>query len=83
MKLRINRAIVGYILAGIAMLFIFLYLRFPGEAVTDYVKAVAAARYPGASLSIDAIRPSFPPGVGFQNVTVAFRRPSGGDPPCG
>ena len=50
MRLRMNRAIVGYILAGIAMLLIFLYLRFPGEALTDYVKAAVAARYPGASL---------------------------------
>ena len=49
MKLKMNRAIAGYILAGIAMLILLLYLRFPGEALTDYVKAVAAARYPEAA----------------------------------
>ena len=73
MKLKMNRAIAGYILAGIAMLLIFLYLRFPGEALTDYVKAVAAARYPQASFSIDAIRPAIPPGVAVSGITVAFR----------
>ena len=73
MKLKLNRAIAGYILAGIAMLLILLYLRFPGEALTDYVKAVAAARYPQASFSIDAIRPSFPPGLALSDITVAFR----------
>jgi type II secretion system protein N len=73
MRFRINRAIVGYPLAGIAMLFIFLYLRFPGEALTDYVKAAVAARYPGATLSLDTIRPSFPPGVVFSDITVGLR----------
>jgi type II secretion system protein N len=71
--MKLNRAIGGYILAGIAMLFIFLYLRFPGEALKNYVKAVAAARYPEASFSINAIRPSFPPGVALSDITVAFR----------
>jgi type II secretion system protein N len=73
MKLKLNRAIAGYILAGVAMLLILLTLRFPGEAVTDYVKAAAAARYPQTMLSIDAIRPSFPPGLEAENVTVGFR----------
>jgi type II secretion system protein N len=73
MRLRINRAMVGYPLAGIAMLFVFLYLRFPGEALTDYVKAAVAARYPGATLSIDTIRPSFPPGFALSDVTVGLR----------
>ena len=73
MKLKMNRAIAGYILAGIAMLLILLYLRFPGEALTDYVKAVAAARYPQASVSIDAIRPAIPPGLAVSGITVAFR----------
>ena len=73
MKLKLNRAIAGYILAGIAMLLIFLYLRFPGEALMDYVKAVAAARYPQASFSVDAIRPTFSPGLALSDITVAFR----------
>ena len=73
MRLRINRAIIGYPLAGIAMLLVFLYLRFPGEALTDYVKAAVAARYPGATLSIDTIRPSFPPGLALSNITVGLR----------
>ncbi len=73
MRLRINRAIIGYPLAGIVMLLVFLYLRFPGEALTDYVKAAVAARYPGAMLSIDTIRPSFPPGFALSDITVGSR----------
>jgi type II secretion system protein N len=73
MRFRINRAMVGYPLAGIALLFIFLYLRFPGEALTDYLKASVAARYPGATLSIDTIEPSFPPGFRLSDITVGFR----------
>ncbi len=71
MRLKINRAILGYIMAGIVMLCVFLYLRFPGEAVTDYVKAAAAARYPQLLLSIDATKPTFPPGMAFANVTAS------------
>jgi len=71
MKLKINRAIAGYIIAGIVMLCLFLYLRFPGEALTDYVKAAAAARYPQLLLSIDATKPAFPPGMAFENVTTS------------
>jgi hypothetical protein len=41
MRLKINRAIFGYIMAGIVMLGVFLYFRFPGKAVTDYVKAAS------------------------------------------
>jgi len=72
MRLKLNRAIAGYILAGIAMLLVCLYLRFPGEALTDYVKAVAA-QYPRSLLSLDKIRPSFPPGLVAANVTIGFR----------
>ena len=73
MRLRMNRAIAGYILAGIAMLVMLLYLRFPGETVTDYVKAMAAVRYPRMLLSIDTVQPAIPPGVALENVTACFR----------
>jgi type II secretion system protein N len=72
MTLKLNRAIAGYILAGIAMLVVCLYLRFPGEALTDYVRAFAA-QYTQSLLSIDKIRPTFPPGLALANVTVGFR----------
>jgi type II secretion system protein N len=72
MRLKLNLAIAGYILAGIAMLLVCLYLRFPGEALTDYVKTVAA-RHPRALLSLDEILPSFPPGLSAANVTIEFR----------
>jgi len=73
MRLRINRAVVGYILAGVTMLILLLYLRFPGGAVTDYIKAAAAARYPGLLLSIDTAQPAIPPGITLENVTAGFR----------
>jgi len=31
MRFKLNRAVTGYILAGIVMLILFLVLRFPGE----------------------------------------------------
>jgi type II secretion system protein N len=73
MKLTMNRAFAGYILVGISMLLVFLYVRFPGEALRGYAEALAAARYPQTVISIDAIRPSLPPGLAFSGITVAFR----------
>lgn len=73
MKLNMNRALAGYILAGIAMLILLLYLRFPGEALKDYVKATTVALYPRLLLSIDTVGPSVPPGLTLSNVTAAFR----------
>ena len=73
MKLKLTRAILGYILAGIAMLLLFLYLRFPGEALTDYLEAAAAARYPQTTLAIDAAGPSVPPGITLSGIAVTLR----------
>jgi type II secretion system protein N len=72
MRPRNHRAVVGYILAGVAMLILLLYLRFPGGAVTETIKA-EAVRYPGLLLSIDTARPAIPPGVTLENVTAGFR----------
>ncbi|OHE23301.1 MAG: type II secretion system protein GspN [Syntrophus sp. GWC2_56_31] len=72
LKLKPNWAIAGYILAGIAMFVVCLYLRFPGEALANYAKAFAA-QYPGSFLSIDEIRPSFPPGLALANVKIGYR----------
>jgi len=72
MRPRNHRAVVGYILAGVAMLILLLYLRFPGGAVTETIRA-AASRYPGLLLSIDTVQPAIPPGVTLKNVTAGFR----------
>lgn len=72
LKAKLNWATAGYILAGIAMLLAFLYLRFPGEAFTDYVKALTAQN-PWSLLSSDTIRPIFPPGLALANVTIGDR----------
>jgi type II secretion system protein N len=72
MRPRMNRVLAGYILAGVAMLVLFLYLRFPGEMVTDYIKA-AAARYPRMTLSLDTARSAIPPGVHLEKITAGFQ----------
>ncbi|MCK9364483.1 MAG: type II secretion system protein GspN [Syntrophales bacterium] len=74
MKLfKINRAFFGYVLAGVLMLFIFLYLRFPGDAVKNYLKASAASRYPELLFVLDSIGPTIPPGMALENLTIGFR----------
>ena len=72
MRPKNHRTVVGYILAGVAMLILLLYLRFPGGALTETIKA-EAARYPGLLLSIDTVQPAIPPGITLENVTAGFR----------
>ncbi|MDA8126954.1 MAG: type II secretion system protein GspN [Deltaproteobacteria bacterium] len=73
LKPKLSRAVAGYLLAALIMLPILLYLRFPGEAVRDYIKASVAARFPQSLPSLGAVRPSFLPGLAIENVTVGFR----------
>lgn len=73
MTLKLNRAVVGYILAGIVMVLIFLILRFPGDALKDYVKSNLSTRYPQYAFSIGGISPSFPPGLALSAITVGIR----------
>ena len=72
MRLKMNRALAGYILAGVAMLFLFLYLRFPEEIATDSIRAALAASYPGTALSLETARPVIPPGIRLQRIEAAF-----------
>jgi len=71
--LKISRVFFGYALAGILMLLVFLYLRFPGDAVGNYLKASVAARYPGMLLVLDSIGPTVLPGIALDNLTIGFR----------
>jgi type II secretion system protein N len=68
MRPRMNRALAGYILAGVAMLVLFLYLRFPGEMVTETIKAAAAP----VTLSLETVRPAIPPGIHLEKITAGF-----------
>ncbi len=71
--LKISRTFFGYALAGILMLLVFLYLRFPGDAVGNYLKASVVARHPGMLLALDSIGPTAPPGIALENLTIGFR----------
>ena len=67
-----TRAVVGYILAGMAMLVLFLYLRFPEKIVKDFIESAASARCPGIRLSLGTTRPAIPPGLRLEPVEAVF-----------
>ena len=71
--LKSSRVFFGYALAGILMLLVFLYLRFPGDAVKNYLKASVAARQPGILFVLDSIGPTVPPGIALENLTIGLR----------
>jgi len=72
-SMKVGRSFFGYLLAGVLMLLFFLYLRFPGEAVKEYLKAVSGARYPSMLFVIDSVVPVIPPGMRIDNMTAGLR----------
>lgn len=72
-----GRKFLLYGLTAAAALLISLYVRFPGEAVRDYLTALAAAGQPQLRLSIAEVRPAFPLGLAFSDLTVAGRQSEG------
>ncbi len=74
MRLRKVRNFFGYLVAGAVMLVFFLYLRFPGDAAKNWLKSYGMGRLPDLVFVIDAVEPSFPPGVKIKNITAAFRQ---------
>ncbi len=59
-----------YILYAAAVTLVFLYCLFPTEAVTAYINYQVSKSLPGLKVSIDRIRPSFPPGLRFNGVNL-------------
>ncbi|MCL2669661.1 MAG: type II secretion system protein GspN, partial [Syntrophaceae bacterium] len=68
---------IGYFAAAALMFLFFLYLRFPGEAVTGYFQAAFAARFPQARLTLETVRPALPPGLRTDQAAVHFSGRSG------
>jgi len=72
-KIKFSKSLFGYILAGVTILVVVLYLRFPGEMIAGYLISTVAAKHPEALLNIDAVNPTLPPGMKIRNVTLGFR----------
>ena len=68
-----KKRILLYTLFCIGVLSFFIYARFPGKVVENYILAVAAESYPAAFLSFGAVSPSLPPGLKLENITLGFR----------
>jgi len=76
LKRKINKKILFLTAYAILMLLFFLYARFPGKAVGDYILAVRSERCPGMFLSFGSTTLAFPPGLKMKNVSFGFRNNS-------
>ena len=64
---------VGYASFGLLMVAVFLYARFPADAVRDYLIAHLEEEYPGVSLSLEYVKPALPIGLAAKAVDVRSR----------
>lgn len=60
----------GYIIAVTAF---FLYMLFPTDVAMEYFTGYLGKHYPDYSVTVDTIKPVFPPGVRLNSVSIAFR----------
>ena len=64
------KTVFGYVLYGLAAAVVFLYLLFPGPAVSEYLNGRLAAVDPSLSLVVTTVRPTIPPGLKLSGVAV-------------
>jgi hypothetical protein len=76
LKRKINKKILFLTAYAILMLLFFLYARFPGKAVGDYILAVRSERCPGMFLSFGSTTLAFQPGLKMKNDSFGFRKNS-------
>jgi type II secretion system protein N len=70
MKLKHFKAIAGYALFALAVLGVFLYLRFPGREMARIFTSSLAELNPRAVLVIGAVKPAFPPGLDMEKIVL-------------
>lgn len=71
-KFKITRYTIGYTAFAIVALIVFLYLRFPGDALVRYLVSSASYMNSNQFLLIDSAKPVIPPGITFTNVALGF-----------
>ena len=60
----------GYIIAVTAF---FLYMLFPTDAAMEYFTGYLGKHYPEYTVTVDTIKPVFPPGLRLNSVSIAVR----------
>jgi type II secretion system protein N len=73
MMRKINKTILFYTVFALSILIVFLTVRFPGQAVGNYINATVAERYPGVFFSFESVSLGFPPGLKLENINVGSR----------
>ena len=68
-----HRNLLGYVLYGLVLIALLLYLRFPSDAVKDYIQAEGERANPPFTLSVDHIGPLIPFGLKFVKTRVSLR----------
>lgn len=61
-----------YILYAVLALVVFLYFRFPSELMKEILIARVSRLQPLAQLEIDSVRPSVPPGIKLESLTIIY-----------
>jgi len=63
----------GYVLYGVAVTIVFLYLLFPGEALMSYISARVERDYPQWNIEMASARMVLPVGVKMTNCAVSLK----------
>jgi type II secretion system protein N len=64
---------IGYVLYGILLTLVLLYVRFPSEMLRDYILEMSDQMQPEVHLSIDTVSPSFPFTLQIHDARIALK----------
>ena len=64
---------IGYLLYSVLLTAGLLYLRFPSDSITLYLKSVVAKANPRILLSLERVRPGFPLSVDFIDARISLK----------
>ncbi|MGD0277274.1 MAG: type II secretion system protein GspN [Syntrophales bacterium] len=73
MKIKFKKSVIGYILFGMVVLFVMMYIRFPGDAVGRYIMGRFAEANQDLILTVGKVGMGFPPGLRLENVAIIHR----------
>lgn len=68
-----NKNWIGYVLYGVILLPVFLYIMFPSNTIKDFIEATVQAGNPGISIDLKKASLSFPFGLRLKDVDCRIR----------
>ncbi|MGD9158755.1 MAG: type II secretion system protein GspN [Desulfobacteraceae bacterium] len=69
-----NKQRLWYLIFAVCLTVLLLYINFPSEALTDYIRAEAEKRYPDINIGFDKIGLTLSPGIKIRGLRISLKQ---------